>query len=273
MKFERVAVLDWSAAGTPKRGRDSIWLGVTDARGTTAINIPTRAEAEQAVAALLDRPTLIGMDFAFAPPRGLCPVITGSDDPRALWRWLAARVTDGPRNATNYRAAAAEMNRHFAQVGPFWGNGLRQDIPDLPRTKPPLPAGLSPNRDTDMIVRGDGFAPKPIWQLAGAGAVGAQSLTGMPMLHRLRARGAAVWPFDRPAKITIAEVYPAMLGALVAQAGGITDEAQVRLLSQSFWALNLSDDLAHWLQSGDPVEGTILGAGKAGAIAQALRIK
>ena len=28
---------------------------------------------------------------------------------------------------------AAEMNRVFPGVGPFWGNGLGRDIPDLPR--------------------------------------------------------------------------------------------------------------------------------------------
>ena len=34
MTFDRVAVLDWSAASTPKRGRDSIWLGVAGPDGT-----------------------------------------------------------------------------------------------------------------------------------------------------------------------------------------------------------------------------------------------
>jgi molybdopterin molybdotransferase len=273
MRFEQIAVLDWSAAGAPKRGKDSIWLGVTNGDGTRVANIPTRVEAEETLKTLFDRPTLIGIDFAFAPPRGLTERITGTQDPRALWAWLSDRVSDGARNQTNYRDAAAEMNRHFSGDGPFWGNGLKADIPDLPRKKPPLPEGLVEHRATDRIVQRDGFSPKPIWQLAGAGAVGAQSLTGMPMLHRLRKLGAAVWPFDPLGPVTVAEVYPSILGQVISDQIGITDEIQVRLLSQALWSLNTAGGLDALLAQGDPIEGTILGQGASDRLVQAFRIE
>ena len=270
MKFDRIAVLDWSAAGTPKRGKDSIWLGITDLEGTRSINIPTRAEAENAVFSLMDRSTLIGIDFSFVPPRGLITKITGADSPSTFWRWLAQRVFNGPKNTTNYRDVAAEINRHFECDGPFWGNGLKKNIPDLPRKKPVLPSGFTDFRTTEILVKSNGYSPKPIWQLAGAGAVGAQSLTGMPFLHRLQQRGAAIWPFDPIKPVTVVEVYPALIATLVANAQGITDDVQVRLLSQALWNLNSDKNIDSLLQDGDPIEGTILGAGHISQLLEAL---
>ena len=46
MRFDRIAIFDWPAASRPKRGKDSIWLGLAGPEGVTAENLPTRAEAE-----------------------------------------------------------------------------------------------------------------------------------------------------------------------------------------------------------------------------------
>lgn len=278
----RVIVIDWSAAGKPVTGKDSIWLGLTDAAGTTVENIPTRAAAEARLDALVSAARdagerlLIGADFAFAYPAGLAAALTGRDDALALWSWLADRVTDLPGNATNYRDVAAAINARFDGDGPFWGNGAGIDVPGLPRRKPALPAGLREHRACEARVAGPA-RPKSVWQLAGAGAVGAQAMTGIPALHRLRAKHAgavSVWPFEPPQDIVLAEVYPSLLMsevrvALAEDPGLVPDAVQVRLLSQALWALR-GDGLAQMMDQPPSVEGAILGAGHEIALRGAL---
>jgi molybdopterin molybdotransferase len=283
MRFDRIAILDWSAAKGPKRGKDSIWLADTARHTCTTENLSTRAEAEASLADLMqdalarNQRLLLGADFAFGAPSGFVAALTGRAEALAWWHWLAARVQDTPVNISNYRQIAAEMNRNFAGDGPFWGNGEKVPTPDLPRLKPSLPDGLLPHRATDIAARGPGSAPKPIWQLAGAGAVGAQVLTGLPVLHRLRQRFApdvAVWPFEAPtAPIVMAEVYPSLLADAVrrdvARTQSTPDEAQVRLLATALHRLT-GDDLTQLftLPHSVPEEGWILGAGQASLLQQ-----
>lgn len=298
MRFDRIAVLDWSAAARPKRGRDSIWLGLASAAHDSAgavvdaRNIPTRLEAEARLRALIGetiaagRRLLIGADFAFGLPAGGAGAVTNEAGALALWGWLEARIADSPSNRNNYRAIAAEMNRRFPGKGPFWGNGQKADTPGLPRLKPVLPAGIAEFRQTDIAARegGGGAAAKPVWQLSGAGAVGAQTLTGLPVLERLRKEfGAdlAVWPFQPPdAPVVLAEVYPGMLSAEVkafrADNPEMTaDEAQVRVLSMALAGLDANQGLGPLLHPPAAPEilreeGWILGAGQAIALRAAL---
>lgn len=275
MIFDRVAILDWSAAKGPKRGKDSIWLAEATAQGCTAQNLPTRPLAEAALETLIDSALaqghrlLIGADFALGAPQGFAARLTGTPDALSWWEWLAGRITDTPRNISNYRQVAAAMNAHFPGEGPFWGNNESLPTPGLPRLKPPLPPGLRDHRATDLAARGPGAAPKPVWQLAGAGAVGAQVLTGLPVLHRLKQRFApdvAVWPFQ-PATtpIVIAEVYPSLLADAVRQhvaaTGMVPDQAQVTLLAQALHRLP-AQAMAELFTPTDPSgeEGCILGA-------------
>ena len=57
--FSAYVIVDWSAASKPTTGADSIWIGVMkrDVRfrlAFEAFNVPTRAEAEKKLAAILD---------------------------------------------------------------------------------------------------------------------------------------------------------------------------------------------------------------------------
>lgn len=275
MTFSHVIIVDWSAAKGPKRGKDSIWIAETSARGSSAVNIATRREAEAFLMARLaqglaeDHRILLGADFAFGAPSGFVQHLTGQPTARSLWAWLAERVKDAPGNLSNYRDIAADMNSHFIGDGPFWGNTQRQEIAGLPRLKPALPAGLRSHRTTDLVARGSGASPKTIWQLAGVGAVGAQVLTGLPMLHRLCEgfrKAVTVWPFEAPTSpVVMAEVYPSLLAAqvaaLVRESGMVADEAQVRLLSQALSRLP-THAMADLFSDTDPTqeEGCILGA-------------
>jgi molybdopterin-guanine dinucleotide biosynthesis adapter protein len=284
-RFETVAVLDWSASAAPGPARpaaDAIWLGVTGANGTDAHYFRTRAEAEAALARLISaeadagRRLLVGCDFPFAYPAGTARRLTGRDDARAVWAEIAARLLDGPDNRNNRFDLAAQLNRRLGGgegPGPFWGRPAGQGHPDLPPTRPSYPAaGLPERRAVEALVP----RTSPVWKLYTVGSVGGQTLTGLPMLHRLSARpGVAVWPFDRTAgaMAVLAEIYPSLVAPAVAASGdAIRDRAQVRLLSRALWSLSRSGTLGRlWrVPAIARTEGWILGAGAADALAAAL---
>lgn len=260
--FDRIAILDWSAAGTPKTGKDSIWLAIADGSGVRSENIPTRMQAEARLNALIaegDR-LLIGVDFSLSLPAAALERL--GVDAAGLWRRLATSHTDTAKNLSNYRNVAAELNQRLEGDGPFWGNGAKADTPHLPRTKPA--SALPEWRACEEVAQSNGLSPKSCWQLAGAGAVGAQSLTGMPMVHRLRERGATVWPFDPINRVTIAEVYPSILSAevrahLSRHPDMVPDQTQVELLAQALWVLNAGGTLPPLFDITPTQEGHILG--------------
>ena len=289
MRFDTVITLDWSAAGTPKTGKDSIWIGIAGADGIRTENIATRIAAERRLGDLFDSHLanggrlLVAADFAFGAPAGFTQAVTGRPDALSLWAWLADNVQDDERNRTNYREVAGQMNGLFEGGGPFWGNGAKLDTPGLPRTKPDHPPGLPEHRRAEIMGREGGLWPKTLWQLAGAGAVGAQSLTGMPVLERLRRRGrgrVAVWPFDAAAvtaPIVMAETYLSLLGPQVKAdmaKGMVQDAAQVSRHARAFLTLSQRAKLAPLFDPSVPSEvlaqeGWYLGAGQAALVQSA----
>ena len=266
MRFERVAVVDWSGGNDtgPRPRRDAIWIGQP---GQAPVYKRNRTEAEAALVDLIDTALtqgerlFLGLDFPFGYPAGFARALTGTADPLAVWHWLAERLEDTPRANTRFDLAA-QINRALGDGrGPFWGNGLRRDIPGLPRTKAGYRNPFADRRMAETRAKG-AFT---CWQLSGAGAVGGQVLTGLPVLQRLRRRFAgriAVWPFeplDRP--VVLVEVWPSLIAPAVRAAeaqGGIRDAHQVALLSRAIAAL-APDVLTRLLDVTAPEEGWIFG--------------
>ncbi|MCC1481461.1 molybdopterin guanine dinucleotide synthesis [Roseibaca sp. Y0-43] len=277
MPFDRIAVLDWSAASKPKTGRDSIWLGVSGPDGTRAENHPTRTVAEAALHALVrdtlaqGQRLLLACDLSFGFPTGFAETVTGRAQALAVWDWLGTHIQDTPGNSHNLREVAARANAHFPGGGPFWGNGAKLDVPGLPRRKPALPDNLAEFRATEHHARAQGLYPKSCWQLSGAGAVGAQNLVGLPVLARLRqsAPGAvAVWPFEDPdTPIVLVETYTALVDGPVRAADPalVRDAAQVSLLARAFMAMTHAGTLPRLFApppaNAPPEEGWIFGLG------------
>lgn len=276
MMFDTFVIVDWSAAGVPRTGKDSIWIAVLRGGGLVLHNPATRAEAEAGLRALLSeearagRRVLAGFDFAFGYPAGLSARL-GPGSWRAVWAALAARVQEGPKNANNRFDVGGDLNGLFDAPGPFWGNGLKRDVAGLPRLKPAGWGGVLPvNR---RIC--DGLAPgaQEVWKLSGAGSVGGQALTGIAMLERLRqATGAAVWPFEWPsdAGVVLAEVFPSLWPVGVHPAR-VRDAVQVRDVALRLAAWARQGRLAGALDAplGQPPgvrkeEGWILGLGEKG---------
>ena len=272
MKFETFLMVDWSGGNdrgpTPKK--DAIWVCVAkDGVADQPIYLRNRHVAESWITQFLTaertagRRVLVGFDFAFGYPAGFGTVLTGSDDPFAIWDWFAARVHDAP-NTNNRFDIAGQINAMFPGVGPFWGNGLERDIPNLPRKGlDRKDHGMTEKRAAEHAAKG----AFPVWQLSGAGAVGSQVIMGLPMLARLRetfAADIAVWPFEplnRP--IAVVEIWPSLIAKAVTATqpqGQIKDAHQVMLLAQTLSSL-CAADLGAMLNAPTTPEGSILGLG------------
>jgi precorrin-8X/cobalt-precorrin-8 methylmutase len=243
--FDRFVVVDWSAQSTPKLGRDSIWIGVSDGAGEVSVtNLATRSAAEAFLVDLFESDptssTFLGVDFSLGYPAGTAAALglTGTAW-SAMWALLADRIRDDDRNGNNRFAVAAALNERLSGgAAPFWGCPPSAACASLAPTKP-LGAGLLAQfRATEEQLRAEGRRPFSSWQLLGAGAVGSQSMLGIQRLQGLRARFADrmdVWPFTTgfaspqrgDGTIVVAEVWPSMLA--IDDAGTMVhDAAQVR---------------------------------------------
>jgi precorrin-8X/cobalt-precorrin-8 methylmutase len=197
--FERIVVVDWSAASAPKSGRDSIWSYCTD--DAEPVNHRTRASACAALLDVLGAPgaTLVGFDFPFGYPAGFARRAgLGRDKPwLATWRFLADNVSDDARNHNNRWAVAADLNRRLAAPW-FWGVPASHESAHLSRRKAPASDEF---RLVERRLRERGLYPFAARHLLGAGSVGSQALTGIPVVHRLRHHPALesrvrIWPFE-----------------------------------------------------------------------------
>lgn len=211
--FDRFLMADWSANGTPKTGKDSIWIGTADATGPiTLVNPATRAEAYDLIlneirgAEAKGHRLLLGFDFAFGYPKGTAAPFGGW---QGLWEAIS-QIEDGPDNANNRFDLAASLNARFDGEGPWYGNGLKRDIEGLTRT---LPSGYGARLPRRHRVADNTPGTQEPFKLIGAGSVGGQSLTGIAMLERLRrATSAKIWPFETldEAQIIVAEIFPSL---------------------------------------------------------------
>ncbi|WP_135502379.1 gephyrin-like molybdotransferase Glp [Roseovarius aestuariivivens] len=269
--FDTVAIVDWSSGNDtgPKPRRDAIWIGQTrNGRDSEPYYSRNRADAEAYLSKLIEkelsagRRLFLGFDFPFGFPTGFAQGLAGKSDPFSVWDWLEARIEDSPRSNNRFDVAA-EINAHFPGIGPFWFNGLKRDVPGLPRRDIRNGHGMAEKRDCEGQTRG----AFPCWQMGGAGAVGGQILTGLPVLNRLRRRyhdNLAVWPFEAcEAAVTLVEIWPGLINPVVKRAeasGGIRDAHQVRLLARAVAALP-PDALAAMLDVHATEEGWIMGLG------------
>ena len=267
MLFDRFVVVDWSAAGSSKTGKDSIWIASLDADGAQGAldadrevrltNPATRRRAEQELVAMSDRPvrTLVAVDASLGYPAGSAAWFgLGDDAPwRAMWRHLASTVVDDEANHNNRFEVAADLNRRGGDVGPFWGRPVGSPLDGLDGRKParfPVPE----YRCVEERLRTAGRRPASCWQLLGAGSVGGQSLTLIPILERLLASARVeVWPFTTgitapsvsAGTIVVAETWPTAFD-LDVPVGRIRDAAQVDFVVRRLRDADATGELAAW---------------------------
>lgn len=258
--FSHYIAVDWSAANTPRAGKDSIWIGEA---GRDPANIPTRHAAIETLRARLisalteGQRVLIGFDFAFGYPGGTIKAITGSSEWQALWAYLAENVDDRPDNRSNRFAVAEKMNARIGLAeGPFWGHPWQHSYENLsPKSPRYLPVSFPQKRSVETRVPN----AKSVWQLAYNGAVGSQTVLGLAALQRLRTDPAladfiAVWPFqtnfsgDLSKPIILAEIYPSR-HAVNRGAHSVLDAAQVMSVTQDLAAWDRTDALIEKLSA------------------------
>jgi precorrin-8X/cobalt-precorrin-8 methylmutase len=270
--FDTFVIVDWSAAGTPKTGRDSIWICAVDRDGSERLieNPRTRHGAKNLLGELLSQATvrgervLLGFDFPFGYPAGFAQRLGLMATPpwRAVWDEIAARLTDQENNQNDRFELAAEFNRRVSNGSfPFWGCPVRFTHEFLgPKHHGRHEAeGLAEKRLIDCWMVG----AQPCWKLAYTGSVGSQSLTGIPVVRELRrnpgwADRARIWPFEtglclpNEAQIVFAEVWPSWWRPQIRpEYGPPNDKAQVRTVAAIFAAQNRAGELAGWF-AGDP---------------------
>jgi hypothetical protein len=289
--FDRYITVDWSAANRPKpanQGKDSIWIAdlVGDGEPDT-INPTTRLDAEVYVRNQLieardqAQRVLVGFDFPYGYPSGLAAALGLPGLPwRAVWDHLEREVHDGPRNMNNRFDIACAINSRLPHHV-FWGCppahaslclSSRKDLVCYRIEEETV--GLSEWRRVERLLHNRRRYPKSTWQLFGAGSVGGQALTGIPVVSRLRRDPelvaiSKVWPFEvmtpdlpeyQPA-IVHAEIWPSLF-PIVTVPDQVWDETQVVGLSKSFRDSDRGGSLSRLFAAADPQatdEGWILG--------------
>jgi precorrin-8X/cobalt-precorrin-8 methylmutase len=275
--FDSYLMVDWSAANTPRSGRDSIWLyHLQRCRGelleVERCNPATRRDAEAQLRTILlgvvaaRSSLLLGCDFSFGYARGFAKQLRlVGPSWRAVWNEIAGRLEDDERNRNNRFDVAIELNRRISsRAFPFWGcpPGKACDHLETTHHRRHHAETLCERRTVEQDGRVKG--PQPIWKLLGTGSVGSQALTGIPVLCRLRddpelSGVTAVWPFETGLKplvrgehgrIIMAEIYPSLV-KYVETAREVKDETQVRCIARHFAERDLVGELAP-LFAGDP---------------------
>lgn len=263
--FDVYLVVDWSARNVPATGRDSVWIAELAGDGPPALSNPrTRIEAETELRSIVarrhDRRVLLTIDVALGYPAGSAELFGLSGTPWwAMWCELAALVSDDTRNRNNRFEVAAELNRRAGMTpGPFWGSPPARTSAHLGATKPmSATSPVAELRETERALRALDRHPKSVWQLLGAGSVGSQTLTALPVLHRLRTDlgdRLQVWPFTTglaareigSGTVTVAETWPSLFTVAGIPAGTVRDAHQVASTATALLAADVSGELAGW---------------------------
>jgi precorrin-8X/cobalt-precorrin-8 methylmutase len=262
--FDQFVAVDWSANSSPKRGRDSIWIAFADGRRAFVQNHATRSEAEHCLGDIVeagrDRRTLIGIDVSLGYPTGTAHALGFGADPWCSTTSLISEaIVDDARNANNRFDVAAALNRRMTGgPAPFWGCPPKDVAPTLRSTKPTSFGPVDEWRIVERRLRRDGARPFSSWQLLGAGAVGSQTLLGLPMVYRLLRQGRGrvhVWPFTtglaaptvEAGTVVIVELWPSMLASMQSGAemtGAVRDELQVRAATSWLESVDADGSLA-----------------------------
>ncbi|WP_328823134.1 molybdopterin-binding protein [Sulfitobacter sediminilitoris] len=264
--FDTIVMVDWSGGNdrgaAPKK--DAIWAGVN--RGGVAedpVYLRNRQVAETWLTNLLSqeraagRRVLAGFDFPFGYPAGFARALTGSDNPIDLWHWFEERLADTPTDNNRFELAGQINCAVGHGRGPFWFTPHGKQVEGLPPNKKDYVNPFSEKRQSETLAKG-AFT---CWQMGGAGAVGGQVFTGLPVLARLRRQfAAAVWPFDELNRdVALVEIWPSLTVGDPPE-GMIKDAWQVAEVARQIAALPV-DRLARMLDVQASEEGWIFGLG------------
>jgi hypothetical protein len=154
---------------------------------------------------------------------------------------LTDLLHDDPASNANNRFEVADRLNARAGVELFWGRPAGRPLPHLSDRRDRVDyTRVGEWRECERLLRAAGTHPQSVWKLLGAGSVGGQALTGIPVVSRLRhdphlAPVSAVWPFEdhaAQARVVLAEVWPSLV-AWDRGTRGVRDRRQVTALAQT----------------------------------------
>jgi precorrin-8X/cobalt-precorrin-8 methylmutase len=260
MPFDRYITVDWSARSKPKTGKDTVWICTLAANGVSTTENPrTRRDAEAVIRDALREAlgarerVLVGFDFPYSYPAGFAGAL-GLDGTawEAIWKYLAEHIDDDEKNRNNRFQVASGINAQLSQRA-FWGCPHKKVFEHLLPKKAGVvykmdgeDRGLAEWREVEAILHTRKRHPQSVWKLNGSGSVGGQSLTGIPVLYRVRhdsvlAPVSRVWPFEvteptlpegLPA-VVHAEIWPSLMTVPEVE-GQVKDESQVIFLAEEY---------------------------------------
>jgi hypothetical protein len=263
--FDVYIAVDWSATGkaTPKRPtRDAIWVGeATGSEDAPAAPVcatywRTRSACSEHLRSRLlklvaeERRVLVCFDFSYGYPAGFAAALglTGEGPAwRRIWNELGRLVENGPENANNRFAVAAELNFRCTQSipGPLWGRPAKKPLAALSTHSPPFPFQTRSGIRLERYRLAERLEPKiqSVWKIMYPASVGGQTLMGIPAVAALRDDPwlrdcSRIWPFETgfteepiPAAgpaILHAEIWPGAIPEPLDRGEVIRDRAQVR---------------------------------------------
>jgi hypothetical protein len=278
--FDAYLAIDWSAKGARAPvapAPDAIWVGerlIRDNPGITSSSeryFRTRLECRAHLHERLrehvqhGRRVFVGFDFAYGYPAGFAAAcgFEGSNPPwRLVWDELVRRIEDRSDGANNRFKVAGDLNVlcQGETLGPFWGHPVGSEVLGLGPKGPKFPyetgsgVKLERLRETERLLSG----VLSTWQLFGAGAVGSQTLVGIPAVAWLRdapelAQMSRVWPFETGFGLKTvppgtpfvlhAEIWPGVVRHRFDTSLPIKDQAGVRAMVEWLAELDLGDRL------------------------------
>jgi hypothetical protein len=223
--LQRVVGVDWSGDQGPGQRR-KIWAGVwTAVAGSSSLNEGTvalesgrsRVELmEWLVELAMETPRMVvGFDFSFSYPAWFLREMGIGSAPE-FWqvvaegqgeRWLHRDCEDG-----RFWGRVGSL-RHGKKPAEFRGEHAHRML----RRAETVLKVRAEIADPLAAARIAGIAPKSVFQIGGAGAVGTASLRGMPGLLRLQKAGFRIWPYDAPSvkKPLVVEIYTRLMTGAV----------------------------------------------------------
>ncbi len=283
MIFDTYIFVDWSASKVPKLGKDSIWIcrlrrTQSGAENQRVWNVGTRQAALEELLDILeyeviaDRRVLIGFDICYGFPAGTARLLRLKGEPwREIWDLLDRRLVEGPNNGNNRFDVAAGLNRQMSgRALPFWAcpPGKEQVFLKQHRQRRAKDWALAEFREVDMRLK----SAHSVWKLYTTGAVGGQTLTGIPVLKAIRngrtlAGRSKIWPFEtgflNPAdlvdrwNIIHAETYLSLIPVKL-RTGQIKDEEQVKAHARYFARLDRDGTLGSLFEGPQDLSATTL---------------